>query len=171
VKTGRLKNDLWLKDDYKPGVSYYTEKELNSFYIRRKAFIEILEKIASGVPLTEIDGLDIIGIRASELQPAPYFEVSNSTMKAVEYHSGANITSNKIDGYKELIGITRFGFLSLTLFLADEGKDRIKKCPYCGKFFPARDTKRKICYNHQCTKEYHKKDMKARREKNPVRYC
>lgn len=33
--------------------------------------------------------------------------------------------------YKELIGITRLGFLSITLFLEDEGQGHIKKCPYC----------------------------------------
>lgn len=174
VKTGRLKNDLWLKDDYKPGVSYYEEKELNSFYIRRMTFIEILEQIASGISLSEIEALNTIGIRASELQPATYFEVSGGKMKAVEYPSGTDITSNKIGGYKELIGITRLGFLSLTLFLADSksgGKDRIKKCPICNKFFPAKDTKRKICYEKKCINKYHRDDMKKRRDINPVKYC
>lgn len=162
VKTGRLKDDLWLKDDYKPGVSYYTEKELNSFYIRRTAFIEILEKIASGVPLTEIAGLDIIGIRASELQPAPYFEVSGGTMKAVEYPSGADITSNKIDGYKELIGITRFGFLSLTLFLADGGGGRIKRCARCNKFFSReRDDERNRFCSDDCRKTHNQGQRKT----------
>jgi len=174
VKTGRLKNDLWLKDDYKPGVSYYEDKELNSFYMRRRAFIEILEQITSGLPLSEIEALGTIGIRASELQPATYFEISGGKMKTVEYPSGADVTSNKIGGYKELIGITRLGFLSLTLFLANTkggGKDRIKKCPICNKFFPAKDTKRKICYEKKCINKYHKDDMKKRRDINPVKYC
>ena len=169
--SGRFHRNTQLEDDYKPGVSYYTKKELDSFFIRRMAFIEILEKIAGGVPLTQIVGIEVIGIRASELQPTSYFEVSGGTMKAIEYPKGADITSNKIDGYKELLGITRFGFLSLALFLADEGQGHIKKCPSCEKFFLARDTKRKICYATKCSKEYHRKDMRLRRETDPVRYC
>lgn len=48
---------------------------------------------------------------------------------------------------------------------------RIKKCPLCGVFFLAKDAKRKICYEMKCRKQYHKEDMKKRRDADPVRYC
>lgn len=172
AKTGQLHFMRLKDDDYKPGISYYEEKELLAFCMRRHEFTKILEKIASGVLLSEIEGLDTISIKAGiEFHSATYFEVSGGKMKPVEYTSGADVTSNKIGEYKELLGISRLGFLSLILFLAEEGQGHIKKCPYCERFFHARDTKRKICYESKCSKEYHKKDMQLRREKDPVRYC
>ncbi len=48
---------------------------------------------------------------------------------------------------------------------------KLKKCPYCNSYFIAKDTKRKICYEIACKNEYHKTDMKNRRDKDPIKYC
>lgn len=55
--------------------------------------------------------------------------------------------------------------------LEDKNFQRLKKCPICQKYFIAKDKKRKICYESECSKVYHKKDMQIRRDKNPAKYC
>jgi len=167
VKTGRATiAPCALKDDYKRGVSYFTEKELNSFYLRRRTFIEILEEIASGAPLSEIGGIDTITIRASELQPTPFFEVDGSKIKAIEYPSGPDGIFSNIGDYKELNGIFQLAFLSLTLFLADGHADRIKRCARCNNFFPrSRNDKRNRFCSDDCRNLYNREQRKTDKSK------
>jgi len=68
-------------------------------------------------------------------------------------------------------GILGLASYFLMKVLADSQKLKIKRCPYCKLFFPAKDTKRKICYKTTCNNAYHKEDMQSRRDKNPVQYC
>lgn len=66
----------------------------------------------------------------------------------------------------------QFAIEDLREYLSDSKNiKRIKKCPYCGLFFIAKDAKRKICYGMSCQNKYHKDDMKRRRDADPVRYC
>lgn len=60
---------------------------------------------------------------------------------------------------------------SLIEFLMTDDLQRLKKCPFCMKFFIAKDAKRKICYKQACRNEYHRKDMANRRNIDPVKYC
>jgi len=189
IKTGRGQRNQILEprvmaDDYKDGRSYFTETELRSFAWRRMAFIETLDQIANGKPLYEIEGLDAIIMRANELQPTKFFKLPDkekAEIEATEYypwcpegvvHGGCESDEDALKSdYKELMGITHLGFLSLTLFLEDEGPDHIKKCPYCGTFFFARNTRRQKCTSAKCTNKYHQRDMRSRRANDPVRYC
>lgn len=60
---------------------------------------------------------------------------------------------------------------SLFEFLCSKDFPRLKKCPYCDRFFIAKDSKRLICYEIPCKNKYHKEDMKKRRETHPEKYC
>jgi hypothetical protein len=76
----------------------------------------------------------------------------------------------KDSGY--LMEKTSYAIRDLFEFLSDSKKiKKIKKCPICSLFFLAKDTKKKICYGTSCRNEYHKADMKKRRDDDPTRYC
>lgn len=49
-------------------------------------------------------------------------------------------------------------------------ENNIKLCPHCGKFFFAKDSKRKICYEASCLREMEKAKKKCQRETDPVKY-
>lgn len=81
--------------------------------------------------------------------------------------------SNPDDQGKVMItpGWLMFSCRSLLDFLCNRELKQLKKCPYCKKHFIAKDSKRKICYENDCRKQYHKADMKKRRDTDPVKYC
>jgi hypothetical protein len=56
-------------------------------------------------------------------------------------------------------------------FLRDnEAVHRLKICPYCEKFFLARDKKRIKCYKDKCRKMYEQEKKKKQRSDDPVTY-
>lgn len=60
---------------------------------------------------------------------------------------------------------------SLTEFLVSNDRRKIKYCPYCEKFFIAKDIKRKnCCYSNDCIRKWERDKKKDQREKDPVKY-
>ena len=56
-------------------------------------------------------------------------------------------------------------------FLRDnKAVHRLKICPYCEKFFMARDTKRVKCYKDKCRKDYERKKKEKQRLEEPDIY-
>lgn len=54
--------------------------------------------------------------------------------------------------------------------LRRDGKKRIKKCPYCHKYFCAINAKRSFCYSNLCLRESKRIQKQHQREVNPVKY-
>jgi hypothetical protein len=52
----------------------------------------------------------------------------------------------------------------------NEAVHRLNICPYCKKFFMARDKKRVKCYDPKCRKVYEREKKKKQRSEDPVRY-
>lgn len=59
---------------------------------------------------------------------------------------------------------------SLSNFLISTNRRKLKHCSSCKKFFIAKDTKRKVCYNNACEKEYRRIQKQKQRRENPVKY-
>lgn len=60
---------------------------------------------------------------------------------------------------------------SLTEFLVANDRRKLKFCPYCEKFFIAKDIKRKnCCYSNDCIRKWERDKKKNQREKDPVKY-
>jgi len=68
-------------------------------------------------------------------------------------------------------GWLKYSCRSLLDYLCEGNLKQLKRCPYCNKYFIAKDAKRKICYEKKCLNNYHSSDMKKRRDTNPVKYC
>ena len=165
----------------------FTEAELSSFEQRRKGLVSVLDQIVNGKPLSDIEGLRGLLLTASQLTREEIFKLESEgiargevalypwTPKEKRRATPALVKPEEsgrvLLHYEALNAVFNLACYGLSAFLADEGSGRIKKCPYCERFFPAKDTKRKICYERTCIKEYHRKDMQLRRQKDPVRYC
>jgi hypothetical protein len=60
---------------------------------------------------------------------------------------------------------------SLQSFLmAGRPVKNIKKCPYCGIYFMAKDAKKQYCYSNQCFREHKRKHKRHQREVDPGNY-
>lgn len=59
---------------------------------------------------------------------------------------------------------------SLSEFLLSNDRRKIKLCPYCERFFIAKDIKRKRCYSESCSREYEKEKKRKQRDDDPLTY-
>jgi len=60
---------------------------------------------------------------------------------------------------------------SLTEFLVANDRRKLKFCPYCERFFIAKDIKRKhSCYSNDCIRKWERDKKKDQRDKEPVKY-
>jgi hypothetical protein len=61
--------------------------------------------------------------------------------------------------------------ISLIEYLFENDIKKIKQCPYCEKFFIAKDIRRESrCYSEKCEKVYQRYKKRKQREKDPVKY-
>jgi len=58
----------------------------------------------------------------------------------------------------------------LIKFLNNTDLIKMKKCPYCHKFFLAKNKTRKKCYSSDCRKEYERLKKQKQRSDDPVTY-
>jgi hypothetical protein len=81
--------------------------------------------------------------------------------------------SNPDDQGKVMItpGWLMFSCRSLLDFLCNGKLKQLKKCPYCEKYFIAKDIKRKrSCYSSECIRKWERDKKKDQRDKDPVKY-
>ena len=152
--------------------SPFTNEDFKSFERNREFFISVLNQILSGTNFFEVTDLLKISGYANSLQSRELFGIETTAagtiLRKTMHHPKMDDVADELE---EVFACACYGLVS---FLADSkqgGRDRIKKCPICEKFFLAKDTKRKICYQSKCKKEYHRKDMQLRRVEDPLRYC
>lgn len=68
-------------------------------------------------------------------------------------------------------GWLKYSCRSLLDYLCEGKPKQLKKCPYCKKFFVAKDSKRKrSCYSTNCIKKWERDKKQDQREKDPVKY-
>ncbi len=59
---------------------------------------------------------------------------------------------------------------NLAEFLVHNDRRKLKQCPYCEKFYIAKDIKRQRCYSKECQREYERQKKQQQREDDPVKY-
>lgn len=125
--------------DYKRNVSLFTEIELNDFMKKQRGLANVLDQIISGLPLSEVAGMGYLTRAANGLHTTKYFDFKNGDIEVHEYlpslPKGADPVIKKPSDYRELEGIFQLACYALTLFLADGGAGRIKRCAHCNAFF------------------------------------
>jgi hypothetical protein len=84
----------------------------------------------------------------------------------------ANSMPNPDDQGKVMItpGWLKYSCRSLLDYLCEGNLKQLKRCPYCNKYFIAKDSKRKRCYSESCAREYEKEKKQKQRNDDPVKY-
>ena len=59
---------------------------------------------------------------------------------------------------------------SIWQFLSNNDRRKLKQCPYCEKFYIAKDIKRQRCYSKKCQREYERQKKQKQREDDPEKY-
>ena len=162
--------------------------DLDCFECAQLFFIHILDELASGKELTKIRGykefMDTEAVKILfsryktamqhvkhiKTEPEPLWGEATQIHDALKIMSGSNNDTFENKYFPNTFFQTIIA-VSLLSFIDSKDRHRLRKCPHCKKFFIAKDTKRKICYSLQCVREYHRKDMKKRRDEDPVKYC
>lgn len=157
-------------------ITGHIEPAINSFYdIRKNGHILVNESfsvllniynaycrsfISYNVIMLNDDSFD------NEFKPEPPFDEASFSM----------FYRNEDDNRLMPVIITEKVFLALVFCLVEyiiDSKDnrfKIKKCPFCEKYFPAKNLKRTRCYRPACEKAYQREKKQKQRDKNPVKY-
>lgn len=130
----------------------------------QKSLRKILNKVIKDGKVLESDELNFI------------VNLQQRSITKYEFIDGQLVEKtipNPDDQGKTMItpGWLKYSCRSLLDYLCEGNLKQLKRCPYCNKYFIAKDAKRKICYEKKCLNIYHCSDMKKRRDKDPVRYC
>ena len=140
----------------------------------QKLLISTLDHIASGKNLYDcksfkeiLDCKSETWISSLELEPNGELhlgEIFNSEKDPNLYYSRSYWAI-------EFFGWAAQSCLVQYLLHFPNGIKSIKKCPFCDKFFIAKDIKRKTrCYSKDCDRAYQRKKKKKQREEDPVTY-
>lgn len=87
----------------------------------------------------------------------------NGKLEKVEF-----LDSNGLSNFNEFL-VSIVGF-SLAAFLMNKDRRKLKKCPFCNKFYIADDIRQKKCKSDDCKKAYEREKKRKQREKDPVTY-
>jgi hypothetical protein len=145
------------------------KRKAKSIEIQQKVFIDILKGISAGLPLDEIENFPVVFLNAQCIKKIDQFTIDSMEKQSIINRSSFEYRDSRVDG-TESDFLYCLACYSLLSFLALNKREKIKCCPYCKKFFIAKNTRRKICYKKSCWNEYHKADMKERREIDPEKY-
>lgn len=146
------------------------------------AFIQYLKKIVHGKEYSEIEDFDDILLSSSvfnEQQIVPSISKVNNRgpfkdelLVHKKYTMDYNSFAQSVYGNShQVFNIYIFGVasFSLTEFLLQNDRRKIKICPYCSKFYIAKDIKRKNrCYSDDCRKAYQRDKKRVQRDKDPI---
>lgn len=143
----------------------FTDEDLKVFEKQKAGLVKILDQIVSGQSLEKIRGLWEITIPANALQPKKTFEIGRKGKESVlfcresypEMPEGA--FSKKTGGGiglddTVLNEVFNLACYSLSVLLADGGRDRIKRCAQCNDFFSRdrNDERNRFCPEKGCQK-------------------
>lgn len=158
-----------MKGDYS-----FADRDVVAFEKQRSILLKALEHVISGQGLENSGDITRCIVMANEFEPHLRFCLSSQ--------SGGEAKVEKTTfGYRTLTGETQesrmieevfnFACYSFISFLASNDRGKIKKCPFCKRYFWAANSKRKYCYNDRC-RRYHGADKKRKqRERDPVKYA
>ena len=136
---------------------------------RHKIFESVLTQIVNGTPLLKINGLGNIIDEVNKNKPIKTFRVETNkegTDIIVERELwGALAHKNEGDRLFHLACHSLVHYLKVRDLIK-----RLKRCPYCKRFFITKDTKKDFCYSNECIKEYKRLQKQEQRKINPVKY-
>ena len=148
-------------------------------------FIDLLNKLVAGVEYDELNKpwfpsrdrfhsvfSDLLKLSHCCIQRRSYID-DNNVIRVAERISRSCLWSNsspfemKHRFHKFLNSLVGY---SLTNFLSNNDRRKLKLCPYCDKFYIADDIRQKKCKNEECRKQYEREKKRKQRKNDPVKY-
>ncbi|HUT70229.1 MAG TPA: hypothetical protein VMW89_06095 [Desulfatiglandales bacterium] len=154
-------------------------KRINCYECGRLYFVNIFSGLVEGLEYSKISGLDRllrnaysnIGkiILITEVKSKLFFkerltEALGWDLSLVFPEETDDLRGKFLSFLEWIIGY------SLTEFLLHNDRRKLKKCPYCHKFFIAKDIKRQRCYSDDCRKTFERIKKQKQRDEDPVKY-
>jgi len=137
---------------------------------RNLLFQEVLTKITEGAPSVEIDGLDKILQEANRNKAIVTFKLTLDEKGNEKFTRSEEISYFKRKTQSEYL--YNLACHSLMSFLSvKDNRRKIKQCPYCKKFFTAKNNKRTYCYEKRCNTIYEKKRKRKWRHSESKKTC
>lgn len=136
---------------------------------RHQIFETVLTQLVNDIPLLNIAGLGNIKDEVARNKPIKTLRAEidvKGREVIVEREIWVNLEfGNEGDRLYNLACHSLMYFLKLS-----DNRKKLKRCPYCKKFFIAKDAKRKICYSINCGRESKRLQKQKQRRDNPVKY-
>ena len=123
-----------------------------------------------------LEGIVTNGGKLVESEDLKFFvDLQERYVKKYQVDNGRLIEKTEMlgdDKWKILLSPGWLSYVCWTLieFLCGNTVHRLKKCPYCGRFFIAKDSKRKICYDSKCFRESKREQKQHQRATDPKKY-
>jgi hypothetical protein len=139
----------------------------------QKDYRNILDRIIEGAPLNEIPTLaekfktiyDVSKMKTTKLI------AGRDSFEKIPLIDETNYIRNKINRNWFIELQDEFVYWMIEFLKEEHNRKYIKNCPYCEKFFPAKDIRRKSrCYSGKCEKAYQRDKKRKQRENDPVKY-
>lgn len=129
----------------------------------QKSLRKILDKVIADGKVLESEELNFI------------VNLQQRSITKYEFVNGQLIEKtmpNPDDEYMIMVtpGWLKYSCRSLLDYLCEGNLKQLKRCPYCNKYFIAKDSKRKRCYSESCAREYEKEKKQKQRNDDPVKY-
>ena len=62
------------------------------------------------------------------------------------------------------------GYSLSEFLLLPNDRRKLKRCPYCEQFFPAKNIRRTRCYSEECERAYQREKKRKQRDSDPAKY-
>ncbi len=147
------------------------------FAVLRKDFRKIINKMIKGETLEEIQydnflGDFLLNIRSEYLDLNQQMIIKGNQIKIVPYMTDLPVMTYSPQSFLDDFFSPCLFYCFIKYLEEDMHFKRIKKCPYCQKFYIAKSINRKTCcYLNDCEKAYQRDKKRKQRDKNPVKYC
>jgi hypothetical protein len=139
----------------------------------QKDYRSILEMIIDDTPLNKIPTLaqKFKTIYDTSMITTTKISAKRDLFKKTPLIEENNYVRNKIKRGWFIELQNEFVYWMVEFFKGLNNRKYIKKCPYCGNFFIAKDIKRKTrCYSKECEKEYQREKKQKQRKEDPATY-
>ena len=132
---------------------------------------ESIETIIESKPLLRTQAfINIWGTYVYKCKPRQILNDDNEFVNIPAMIEEDELLSSIDNYYSPMNGFSIVLSYLFVEYLRNHGPRRIRKCPYCNKYFLAKHARRERCYSKECEKKYQRLKKRKQRELEPEIY-
>lgn len=156
---------------------------LKCYECHQLKFARLLQDVVDGKEYSEIEDIDYVLWGSSVLSAQKMDRVIGESLQTTPFKETLQTNASLLMGFRDYVdseyGNTHHAFndylnnimyFCLTEFLLNNDRRKLKKCPYCHKFFRADRINQQRCKSDECRKAYDRSKKRKQRERDPVKY-